>query len=68
MPSTKPDTKEITLTTAQVEKLNLLSAQSTAASVRVNEYLSGVLDAKGISGGWIVEALENKVLKLKRKG
>lgn len=61
------NTKDVPLTTAQVDKLNLLSAQSSAAAARVNEYLGGILDAKGISGGWSVEGLENKTLKLKKQ-
>ena len=61
------NTKDVPLTTAQVEKLNLLSAQSTAATARLNEYLSGILDAKGISGGWAVEGLEKKILKLRKQ-
>ena len=60
------DTKDVPLTTAQVDKLNLLSAQSTAATARLNEYLGAVLDAKGISGGWSVEGLDKKILKLKK--
>ena len=58
--------KTIPLTTAQVDKLNLLSAQSTAATARLNEYLGAILDAKGISGGWSVERLDKKILKLKK--
>ena len=63
----KEVTKDVPLTDAQVDKLNLLSAQSTAAGARLKEYLGAVLDAKGISGGWNVEGIENKVLKLLRK-
>lgn len=62
----KEVTKDVSLTQAQVDKLNLLSAQSSAASARVNEYLSGVLDAKGISGAWDVESLKDKTLKLRK--
>ncbi len=63
----KIETKDIPLTTAQVEKLNLLSAQSATASNKLNEYLGGVLDAKGVTGGWNVEGIENKVLKLRKQ-
>ncbi|KKL84257.1 hypothetical protein LCGC14_1966550 [marine sediment metagenome] len=62
-----PSTKDVPLTTAQVDKLNLLSAQSSAAAARLNEYLGAVLDAKGISGGWDVVGLDKKILKLKRQ-
>ena len=61
------DTKDVPLTTAQVDRLNLLSAQSTAATARLNEYLGAVLDAKGISGGWSVEGLDKNILKLKKQ-
>ena len=63
----KETTKDIPLTEAQVDKLNLLSAQSNAAAARLNEYPAGVLDAKGIKGGWSVSGIDNKVLKLKRQ-
>ena len=65
--SKKPEVKDIPLTDAQVVKLDLLATQSAAAQKRVNEYLGGVLDAKGISGGWDVLGIENKVLQLKKK-
>ena len=61
------NTKDVPLTTAQVGKLNLLSAQSTAAQARLTEYLGAVLDAKGISGGWDVEGLYKKILNLRRR-
>ena len=63
---TAKNTKDILLTDAQVNKLNLLSAQSTAAAARLNEYLGAILDAKGISGGWSVEGLDKKILQLKK--
>ncbi len=61
-----PPTKDVPLTTAQVDRLSLLSAQSTAATARLNEYLGAVLDAKGISGEWSAEGLDKKILKLKK--
>ena len=64
---TAKNTKDIALTTAQVDKLNLLSAQSNAASARLKEYLGAVLDAKGVSGGWNVEGIDKKVLKLRKQ-
>ena len=62
----KEVTKDVPLTTAQVDRLNLLSAQSNTAATKLNEYLGGILDAKGISGGWNVEGLDKKTLRLRK--
>ena len=63
----KPETKDIELTTQQVDKLNLYSAQAAAAQQRLNEYLTAVTDAEGIEGQWESLGLKDKTLKLRKK-
>ena len=64
----KEATKDIQLTTQQVEKLSLYSAQVADAQQRLNEYLSGVCDAEGVEGQWESLGLKDKTLKLRKKG
>jgi len=68
MTAKKTVTKEISLTTQQVDKLNLYSAQLQAAQQRLNEYLTAVIDAEGIEGQWTSLGLDNGVLKLEKNG
>ena len=68
MTAKKPSTKDIKLTTAQVDKLNLYSAQQDAAKRRLDEYLSAVLDAAGVEGTWDVLGMDKQVLKLEKNG
>ena len=68
MTAKKTVTKEISLTTQQVDKLNLYSAQAGAAQQRLNEYLTAVTDAEGLEGQWTSLGLDNGVLKLEKNG
>ena len=68
MTTEKKDTEDIELTTQQVDKLNLYSAQAAAAQQRLNEYLSAVCDAEGVEGQWESLGLKDKTLTLKKKG
>ncbi len=64
----KIETKDISLTTQQVDKLNLYSAQAQNAQQRLNEYLTAVTDAEGLEGQWTSLGLDNGVLKLEKNG
>ena len=48
----KPETRELGLTTQQVEKLNALVADSAATQLALQLYLSGILDGHGLEGTW----------------
>ena len=64
----KEVTRDVKLTKAQVEKLNLHSAQLNASQRALNDYLSGVLDANEVDGAWDVLGIEDGILKLRKKG
>ena len=66
MTAKKPSKKDIKLTTQQVDKLNLYSAQLQNAQQRLNEYLTAVTDAEGLEGQWTSLGLDNGVLKLEK--
>ena len=63
----KEVTRDVKLTGAQVEKLNLHSAQLNASQQAMNDYLSGVLDANEVDGAWDVLGIEDGILKLRQK-
>ena len=48
----KPETRELDLTDQQVEKLNALAANISAAQQALQLYASAVLDAHGLEGIW----------------
>ena len=48
----KPETRELSLTTQQVEKLNVLAADNAATQLALQLYLSGILDGNGLEGTW----------------
>ncbi len=62
----KPETKDISLTVQQEDKLNLYAAQAQLAQQRLNEYLTAVTDAEGLEGSWTSLGVEDRVLKLKK--
>ena len=64
----KEVTRDVKLTGAQVEKLNLHSNQLNASERALSDYLSGVLDANEIEGSWDVLGIEDGILKLRKKG
>ncbi len=66
MTAKKDVTKDISLTTQQVDKLNLYAAQLQAAQQRLNEYLTAVTDAEGLEGSWTSLGVEDKTLKLRK--
>ena len=64
----KEVTRDVKLTGAQVEKLNLHLSQLNASQQAMNNYLSGVLDANEVDGAWDVLGIEDGILRLRKKG
>ncbi len=64
------ETRDAPLTAQQVEKLNLLSAQSEVTRKRLEDYVIGILDANSLEGTWDTLGIEGDppVLKLKKNG
>ncbi len=65
----KPTTKDVPLTAAQVDKLNVYSAQLQATQKQLQDYYAGILDAHEIEGNWKSLGIEGDppVLRLQKQ-